>query len=120
MRGEMIKEEERLIRHRWDFLPPARTLGETAEKGNLPRMIGDAVEKRILGQTVEKGNYTWDFELEVPGNWPESVEGLLETYIIYRLKATIERILPNIVIRRPLRVIRTLDPSSLDLCQPAV
>lgn len=97
----MVKEEEHFFRQSWDFL--------------IPR-------GRIFGETVEKGNYAWNFEQEVPGNWSESVEGLPDTYIIYRLKATVDRgmLQPKMVIRKPLRIIRTLDPSSIELCQPAV
>ena len=99
--GDLVKEREHFYRHSWDFFIP---------------------NARILGETVEKGNYSWNFELEVPGNWSESVEGSSDTYIVYRLKATIDRglLLPKIVIRKHLRIIRTLDPSSLELCQPAV
>lgn len=122
----MIKETEHFFQHRWDFFPPAPTLGDTIEKGNFPRSFGDTVARgklpRVFGETVKKGNYTWNFELEVPGNWSESIEGSLDTFVIYRLKATIDRgtFLSNIEVRKPLRVIRTPNPSFLDLCQPAV
>lgn len=90
-----------MYRYNWDFVLPGA---------------------RLFGETLEKGNYSWNFEHVVPGNWPESVEGLPDTHIIYRLKATIDRGLlqPKASIRKHLRIIRTLEPSSLELCQPVV
>jgi hypothetical protein len=47
---------------------------------------------------------------------PESVEGLSETWVMYRFKAEIGRkYAKDIVARKPLRIIRTLDPSALVL-----
>lgn len=92
-------EEENFFRRRWNFL-------------SAP----------LWGETVGKGTYEWSFELEVPGDWPESVEGSTRTYISYRLKATIDRGIfnPKRVQRKPLRIIRTPNPSSLECCQSAV
>ena len=85
------KIEENLIRKVWDL-----------ERG---------------GKTLPADNHEWSFELGLPGTTPESIEGLSNSWIIYRLKATIERglVQQNVVARKHLRIIRTLDPSDLEL-----
>ncbi len=58
----------------------------------------------------------------LPGSTPESVEGLTETWLVYRMKATIERGLlqQNSVARKQVRVIRTLDTGALELAHAMV
>lgn len=52
---------------------------------------------------------------------PESVEGLSESWVMYRFKAEIGRkYAKDIVARKPLRIIRTLDPSALELAHAMV
>ncbi|KAI9726013.1 MAG: hypothetical protein M1834_009441 [Cirrosporium novae-zelandiae] len=68
-------------------------------------------------QTLKPGNYEFDFEHAITGDMPESIEGLDNSWIIYRMKATIERgmLQQNIHARRHVRVIRTLEASALEL-----
>lgn len=68
------------------------------------------------------GNYEWPFEYVMPGNSPESVEGLEDNWVIYRMKAKIERgiLQQNPVARKHVRLIRTLDPSAPELSQELV
>ncbi|KAF8468970.1 hypothetical protein BDZ91DRAFT_80231 [Kalaharituber pfeilii] len=58
------------------------------------------------------GNYEYPFEQILPGSLPESVEGLDQAYIVYRMKATIERprFSQDISAKKHLRVVRTLAP----------
>ena len=58
----------------------------------------------------------------MPGNVPESLEGLKNGWIIYRLKATIERgrFAKDVYARKHVRVIRTFDPSALELAHNMV
>ncbi|KAI9818867.1 MAG: hypothetical protein M1827_007688 [Pycnora praestabilis] len=66
--------------------------------------------------TLKPGNYEYPFEAVIQGDWPESVEGLEESWVVYKLKATVERRLAHdLHSRKHLRVIRTLDPSALEL-----
>lgn len=69
------------------------------------------------GQTLPADNHAWPFEWALPGATPESIEGLPKSWNIYRLKATIERgiMQQNVVARKHVRIIRTLDPSDLEL-----
>ncbi|KAL4882089.1 carbon catabolite repression protein cred [Aspergillus karnatakaensis] len=62
------------------------------------------------------GNYEYPFDVILEGNMPESVEGLADTYVTYRFKAEIGRkYAKDIIVRRPLRIIRTLESSALEL-----
>ncbi|KAK9779990.1 putative Arrestin C-terminal-like domain-containing protein [Seiridium cardinale] len=68
------------------------------------------------GQLLAAGNYEWPFELLLPGDTAESVEGLYQTNISYLLKATISRgkLAKNHHAYKRLRIIRTLDPTALE------
>lgn len=73
-------------------------------------------------ELLAAGNYEWPFELVVPGQTTESLEGLPDSWVIYRLKATIDRgfFHQNCAIRRQVRIIRTLDPAALELAHAMV
>jgi hypothetical protein len=67
-------------------------------------------------ETLQPDNYEFPFDLVLEGSLPESVEGLSDTWITYRFKAEIGRkYTKDIVVRKPLRIIRTLDSSALEL-----
>jgi hypothetical protein len=69
------------------------------------------------GSTLPAGNYEWPFELVIPGSMAESVEGLPDSHIVYKLKATVARgkLAYDLHAWKPVRVVRTLDPSALEL-----
>ena len=72
-------------------------------------------------EILQPDNYEWPFSTIFEGSLPESVEGLKDAWIIYRLKAEISRKRGrDIVIRKPLRVVRTLDSSALELSHAMV
>ncbi|KAL8729038.1 MAG: hypothetical protein Q9181_005138 [Wetmoreana brouardii] len=91
------KKDEVFLRHVWEFL-----------NTGLKR-----------GDTLEAGNYEWPFDHVLPGYIPESVEGLWDSWIIYRMKATIDRglLTQNVLARKHVRVVRTLDTAALELSQ---
>jgi arrestin-related trafficking adapter 4/5/7 len=67
-------------------------------------------------EILPPNNYEWPFDCILEGGLPESVEGLKDAWIIYRLKAEIgRRRAKDIVVRKPLRLVRTMDPSALEL-----
>ncbi|KAJ5129605.1 Immunoglobulin E-set [Penicillium bovifimosum] len=67
-------------------------------------------------EILPAGNYEYPFDVVLEGSMPESVEGLADTWVMYRFKAEIGRkYVKDIVARKPLRIIRTLDPSALEL-----
>ncbi|KAJ5956060.1 hypothetical protein N7501_010339 [Penicillium viridicatum] len=67
-------------------------------------------------EVLPAGNYEYPFDVILEGSMPESVEGLAETWVMYRFKAEIGRkYVKDITARKPLRIIRTLDPSALEL-----
>lgn len=69
--------------------------------------------------TLHAGNHSLPFEAILPGSIDESVEGLEGAQVIYKLVATIERgrFANNLVAKRHIRVVRTLGPDALELCQ---
>lgn len=91
-----VKHEDEFTRHTWEFKRSAEAL--------------------------PAGNYEWPFDMIIPGSIPESVEGLQDTWIVYRMKATIERgmLQTNSVARKQVRIIRTLDPAALELAHAMV
>jgi hypothetical protein len=66
---------------------------------------------------LQPGNYEWPFELMLGGDTTESVEGMREASIRYKLKATIARgkLVHDVHAYKQLRIIRTLQDSALDL-----
>ncbi|KKK20287.1 hypothetical protein P175DRAFT_0446939 [Aspergillus ochraceoroseus IBT 24754] len=67
-------------------------------------------------EVLPAGNYEYPFNVILEGSMPESVEGLSDTYVTYRFKAEIGRkYAKDIIGRKPLRIIRTLEPSALEL-----
>jgi len=67
-------------------------------------------------ENLPSDNYTWPFELILDGTLPESVEGMKDAYVVYRFKAEIGRKrAKDVVVRKPLRIVRTLGPSALEL-----
>lgn len=68
------------------------------------------------GVTLPAGNYEWPFELMLNGDTTESIEGLREASITYKLKATVTRgkLAHDLHTYKRLRIIRTLEPSALE------
>ncbi|KAL9607766.1 MAG: hypothetical protein Q9167_007349 [Letrouitia subvulpina] len=89
------KKDEQFFRHNWELVNPGKRTTET----------------------LLKGNYEWPFELILPGSTPETVEGLWDSWIIYRMKATIDRglLAQKLIARKHVRVVRTLESDALEL-----
>lgn len=66
--------------------------------------------------TLPAGNYEYPFEFTLPGDTPESVEGIPEASITYRLKATVSRgkLAYDLHAYKHLRIIRTLESGALE------
>ncbi|KAL2126539.1 hypothetical protein VTI74DRAFT_714 [Chaetomium olivicolor] len=92
--------------HRW---PPFEGIG-------APDPTTGGSRQQTKGVTLQPGNYEWPFQLLLPGDTTESVEGMREASIRYKLKATIARgkLAHDIHAYKQLRVIRTLEPSALE------
>lgn len=86
-----------LLDHRW-----APFVGQHGKSMNLPA-----------------GNYEYPFEYMLPGDTAESVEGIPEASITYRLKATVGRgkLAYDLHAHKHLRIIRTLEPGALETLQ---
>lgn len=65
------------------------------------------------------GNYEFPFSAVLPGDMPESVEGLPGASLVYRLEATIDRgkFHAPMVAKRHIRVIRTLTTDAAELTE---
>ena len=67
-------------------------------------------------EMLAPNNYQWPFDCILEGSLPESIEGMKDAWIIYPLKAEIgRRRAKDIVIRKPLRLVRTMHSSALEL-----
>lgn len=90
-----VDKHTELLRHRWQ-----------------PFVKSNNGDKTVL----DAGNYEWPFKIDLPGDTCESIEGIPEASIIYRLKATIARgkLSHDVTAYKPLRIVRTLDPSALE------
>jgi hypothetical protein len=77
---------------------------------------GIGAPDQTKGVTLPPGNYEWPFELMLEGDTTESVEGLREASITYKLKATVARgkLAHDLHAYKRLRVIRTLEASALE------
>lgn len=65
------------------------------------------------------GNHEFPFEAILPGDLPESIEGLDVAQVVYRMQATIERgrFQSNLFAKKHLRIIRTVGSDSFELSQ---
>ena len=73
-------------------------------------------------ETLAAGNYEYPFETILPGDMAESVEGFSDCWIVYRMKASIDRgiLASNIHARKHIRVIRSFKPDALELVHAMV
>lgn len=65
---------------------------------------------RKQSYTMGSGAHEWPFQFEIPGGMDESVEGLISSYIIYELRASVDRgyMAKELITKKHIRVIRTL------------
>ncbi|KAJ4293733.1 hypothetical protein N0V88_005241 [Collariella sp. IMI 366227] len=101
-----VDKTVQFLDHRWQ---PFEGIG-------APDRTTDGSRQQSRGVTLQPGNYEWPFQLLLPGDTTESVEGIREANIRYKLKATIARgkLAHDIHAYKQLRVIRTLEPSALE------
>ena len=72
-------------------------------------------------ETLMPDNYEYPFDIVLDGGLPESIEGLPESWIVYRFKADIGRkYAKDVQTRKPLRIVRTLGPSALETAHEMV
>lgn len=137
-----VKYEKRIYEHVWDnfnvesYLQNLydnygrKTSIASKSSGNLsslPRKARSSTASLIslAGQssshyhTLVKGNYEFPFSAILPGSITESVEGLPNASVVYKLEATIERMkfYTDLICRKHLRVVRTLSPDALELSE---
>lgn len=67
---------------------------------------------------VKAGVIEWPFEFELSPSMPESVEGLMNTYIAYHLHASVSRpgwSAKDVVAQQHIRIVRTLGQESMEV-----
>lgn len=71
------------------------------------------------GHTLVSGNYEIPFSAILPGNMPESVEGLPGASVIYKLESTIDRgkFHNHMTTKKLVRVVRTMTTDSVELSE---
>jgi hypothetical protein len=94
-----VERAKELFNHRW------------------PVFVGGEPGSSSRGVTLAASNYEWPFELIIPGDTPECIEGLDDSYIVYNIKATVARgrLAYDLHAYKSVRIIRTLDPAALEL-----
>ena len=102
--NQKVDRTTTILTHRWR---PFAGIGALDPSSGLPA---------TKGVTLAAGNYEWPFEFMLPGDTCESVEGMPEASITYKLKATVARgkLSYDLHAYKRLRVIRTLDSSALE------
>ncbi|OAR02837.1 hypothetical protein LLEC1_06195 [Akanthomyces lecanii] len=100
-------------------------------RSSTPAVAGQKVDKTTVildhrwapfvgthgkSMTLPAGNYEYPFDFTLPGDTSESVEGIPEASITYRLKATVSRgkLAYDLHAYKPLRIIRTLEADTLE------
>ncbi|CDO92949.1 unnamed protein product [Kluyveromyces dobzhanskii CBS 2104] len=68
-------------------------------------------------QVLAAGNYVFPFSAILPGSLTESIEGLPNATVFYKLQATLERgkFASDVTKKKHIRVVRTLTPDALEL-----
>ncbi|QLG72100.1 hypothetical protein HG535_0C04540 [Zygotorulaspora mrakii] len=136
-----VKYEKRIYEHTWDnfdvdtyfqnlydnYGKAAITSKSSVNLSSLPKKARSSTASlmSLTGQsssnyhTLVKGNYEFPFSAILPGSLTESVEGLPNASVVYKLEATIERVkfYTDLICRKHLRVVRTLSPAALELSE---
>ncbi|KAK3331979.1 hypothetical protein B0T19DRAFT_90545 [Cercophora scortea] len=100
-----VDKVTQIFSHRW---APFAGVGASDTPGSAA--------SQTRGTILNAGNYEWPFELMLSGDMTESIEGLREANITYKLKATVARgmLSPDLHAYKRLRIIRTLESSALE------
>lgn len=99
-----------------------KSLGESIRSksaSNLSNM-GSAMSAKGAGpNTLDVGNYEFPFSTVVPGDIPETVEGLPGCSVVYVIEATLDRgkFYSDITTKKRLRVIRTFSTDAAELTE---
>lgn len=80
---------------------------------------GSSTNLKGSNHVLVQGNYEFPFSAILPGNIPESVEGLPGASVVYKLEATIDRgkFHNTMIAKKHLRVVRTLTTDAVELSE---
>lgn len=93
-------------------------ISPSSSSSNLTNSSSSA-NLKSSNHTLVSGNYEFPFSTILPGDMPESVEGLPGASVIYKLEASIDRgkFHQPMVTKKHLRVVRTLTTDSVELSE---
>lgn len=129
-----LRYDKKIYEHNWDnidispYLVDTRSLSRSSSSSSLgaglSRMgrsttslknlaVGPAHHNTLLPE----GNYEFAFTSIIPGSLVESVEGLPNASVTYKLQATLDKgkFSNDVVIKKHLRVVRTLATDAVEL-----
>lgn len=113
--------ERRLIpRDRWHLTntvsPQPITQKTNFLVDNLTLFPVSCSDKNTKAHKINAGYHEWDFKFKMPSNLDQSVEGLPTNWIVYNLKATVDRgyMSKQLSASSHIRVIRTLGYDMLE------
>ncbi|CAN6664604.1 protein Rog3p [Trichomonascus vanleenenianus] len=124
-----VKHEKVVYEHEWPNLE-LRSSGRTSQSSSTTDLtnLGNNVTS-LTGQShhsssthvnaLNQGNHEFPFEVVLPGDICESVEGPEHAQIVYRFQATVERgrFANNLVKYKHLRIVRTIGADAFELSQ---
>lgn len=96
------------------------SLLRTSPHGSLSNLTTlSSTSRGARNHVLSEGNYEVPFSAVLPGNMPESVEGLPGGSIIYKIEATIDRgkFHQPLVTKKHIRVVRTLTTDAVELSE---
>lgn len=110
--------EKVLYEHEWNNLELSSS-GVTGSGGAGAGSNSSSSTASSSTHTMSQGNHEFPFEVVLPGDIPESVEGMEGGQVVYRLLATVERgrFSNNLVAKKHIRVVRTIGSDSFELSQ---
>lgn len=91
----------------------------SSSSSNLAGLSSSSLVLKGGNHVLVKGNYEIPFSAIMPGNIPESIEGLPGASVVYKLEASIDRgkFHNPMIAKKHLRVVRTLTTDAVELSE---
>jgi hypothetical protein len=107
-----IRYETVLFDHEWNRLESGGGLSTGSSNSSLSSSSSSS-------HMLATGNHEMPFEMIIPGDAPESIEGHEGAQVVYKLVATVERgrFSNNLTAKKHIRIVRTVGPDMFDLSQ---
>lgn len=105
--------------HRVCFPNPRTHGGSMLQEGRFYKQESVLLTSAEAGPSLKPGNHEWPFEILIKGYRMETLQGLSDTFLSYKLRVIVERgaFAKDLKAYKPVRLVRTYDPTSLALNQ---